>query len=169
MGKYNDLATSATKREYLPAGKHEVIVGGAEIKLGDEARPGWATKSVSFRLQNDEGVVFWDVELSPLTKKDGEENEGAIGMFMSSIENLGHDFGDVDSVDDFSREVEQFVMNGGGIGARVSINIVKRPSNRINPNTGSPYMNTTVYVNELLEEGTVDAPLAAAAPVADVY
>lgn len=153
MGKYNDLAAENRTRSYLGEGHHDVTIAGAELKLGDDARPSWATKSISFRFENDEGVMFWDCELEPLTRQDGTENEMSVTIGMGNLENMGLDFDTVDSATDYSRQVEQWVMNGGWIGAKVRINVIEKESTATNPNTGKPYVNRNVYVNELYEAG----------------
>ena len=164
MGKYNEALEESRNRKLLPAGKHDVVIEAAEIKLGEDARPSWATKSVSFRFANEEGSMFWDCELDPLTKSDGEENGMSVQIGMGNLENMGLDWGEVENIADYAREAEAFVMAGGPLGAKVKINVIeKQGAERPDDKGGGFYTNRNVYVNELLEAGAGDTSTSAEA------
>ena len=144
------------RQEYLPVGKATVSVRNVEIKVGDDARPAWANKSLSVMLGNDDGVTFLDIELDPLSNADGELNQVGLSIATTNLINLGCEFGDPQGVADFARQAEAFVMSGGMHGAEVEINITEKIRDKINPNTGNPYVNRRVYVNKLFTPGAGD-------------
>lgn len=167
MGKYNDLVAEggSTHRDYLSVGRHEVTIAGAEIKLGDDAKPTWATKSITFRFENEEGISFYDMELDPLTLPGGEENETGVRIATGNLLMMGAD-ADIDDAADLSREAEQFVMSGAALGAKVEINITEKPG-KGKKDDGTFFMNRYHYVNKLIEAGAGEATTAE--PVAEVF
>jgi hypothetical protein len=157
------MAKPQAKQPYLDAGKHTVQVKSVELKLGDEASPKWATKSVKLMLGNDEGVTFWDIELEPLTFVDGNENKVSREIQAQQLANLVDDEVADDSNANFVRAVENLVMSGQMLNSTIDISIVEKVSKNVNPNTGKPYLNRNIYVNRLVEKGAVGEGVAALA------
>ena len=161
MGKFNELAQKNKGGGYLGEGTYEATITGMNIKTGDDARPAWATKSIEFVFESDGDRAIWNCELEPLQLKDGSYNDRAISIAMNNIENMGHNWNDVDSKDDFVSGAEQFALSGSALGAVVEIKVTEKESASTNPHTGKPYVNRYVYVNKLIEPGVVQSSVAA--------
>lgn len=153
----------------LPDGTYEGVVLTAEVR--DGMKP-WVTAELSLKLQVDEGdhsgeVTFCDIELAPNTDKSGQPSKGKLGFVKGQLANLGYS-GKLSEV--------EFAANSF-LGARVAfrqkvdthLDENGNPDQwaRINPNTGEPYIDREVYINELLTPGmaAVGASQPAETPV----
>lgn len=152
MGIFDGIEVGK-KNDYLNAGEHVVTVRKIEVKTGDDARPAWATHSLSVMFGNDEGVTFGDVEIAPL-EYNGELSERSLTFCLEQLTNLGLEVGDPDSVQALINIVTDAVFNGTLLGNKVLINITEKASTKTNPHTGEPYKNRRVFINKFLERGT---------------
>lgn len=134
----------------LPAGEYEGVVAGAEVRSG--FRP-WVEQELSLRLTVDSGefngrTTFCDIELAPLTGRDGTISSGKVGYVKWQITDvLGYD----GVLSELGQHADQF------IGTRLSFEQKVTPAMKINPSTGKPYENREV---------TLKANLGKAAPQA---
>ena len=148
----------------LPEGEYEGVVLAAEV--GASVKP-WVTAELKLKLQVDEGersgtVTFADFELAPNTDRSGNPSPGKLGFLKGQLENLGY----TGKLKDLELNAQQFV------GARVKFrqkvddhltdNGEPDQYARMNPNTGKPYVDREVYINELLQPGFAQSPSAAA-------
>ena len=142
----------------LPAGEYEAVVVSAEVRKG--FRP-WVEQELSLRLTVDAGesngrTTFCDIELAPLTGRDGGISSGKVGYVKWQITDvLGYD----GVLSELSQHTEQF------IGTRVRFEQKVTLAAKINPSTGTPYENREVTLKANL--GKSAAPVAAAIDTSD--
>ena len=147
----------------LPDGEYNGVVLAAEVRPG--MKP-WVDAELSLKIQVDEGshegaVTFCDIELAPNTGKDGNPSRGKLGFVKEQLTNLGYT-GKLSGVEGNTNAF---------LGARVSfrqkvdthLDENGNPDQwaRMNPNTGAPYIDREVYINELLQAGFGATPAAA--------
>lgn len=124
----------------------------------------WMTAVLEVQFTTDEGRVTTQWELAPCQKKDGTINNGWMRYLKKNLRNLGYD---ADKGMKLSG-LESAVMSGFFHGTIADISIVDQPQEKINPHTGEPYVDRSVYVNELVEQGlAADAPVAVGAGASD--
>lgn len=139
----------------LPAGQYEGVVVSAEVR--DGFRP-WVEQELSLRLTVDAGAhsgstTFCDIEIAPLTTKDGTISEGKMNYVRWQITDvLGYD----GKLSELAQHASRF------IGARLAFEQKITLANKINPNTGAPYENREVTLKASLGAG--DPAAAAGVP-----
>jgi hypothetical protein len=127
----------------LPAGEYEGVVVGAEVRAG--FRP-WVEQELSLRLTVEGGefngrTTFADIELAPLTGRDGTISSGKVGYVKWQITDvLGYD----GVLSELAQHTDQF------IGTRLSFEQKVTPAMKINPSTGKPYENREVTLKTKL-------------------
>jgi hypothetical protein len=127
----------------LPAGEYEGVVASAEVRSG--FRP-WVEQELSLRLTVDTGefngrTTFCDIELAPLTGRDGQISQGKVGYVKWQITDvLGYD----GKLSELTGHTDQF------IGTRVSFEQKITLAMKINPSTGTPYENREVTLKAKL-------------------
>jgi hypothetical protein len=127
----------------LPAGEFTGTVVSAEVRSG--FRP-WVEQELSLRLQVDSGeftgrTTFCDIEIAPLTGRDGGISEGKLKYVKWQITDvLGYD-GALSALGDHAQTF---------IGSKVSFEQKITLAAKINPNTGTPYENREVTLKQLL-------------------
>ena len=142
----------------LPAGEYEGVVAGAEVRSG--FRP-WVEQELSLRLTVDTGefngrTTFCDIELAPLTGRDGQISSGKVGYVKWQITDvLGYD----GVLSELGQHASEF------IGTRVSFEQKITLAAKTNPATGTPYENREVTLKANL--GKSAAPVAAAIDTSD--
>lgn len=139
----------------LPAGDYEGVILAAEVRPG--MKP-WVDAELSLKIQVDEGdqsgkTTFCDIELAPNTGKDGQPNPKKLGFVKAQLANLGW----TGRLSEVEHNTNSF------LGARVAFrqkvdNHLEEDGTpdqyaRINPNSGQPYIDREVYLNELLQPG----------------
>lgn len=141
----------------LPAGEYTGAVVSAEVRKG--FRP-WVEQELSLRLTVDSGeatgrTTFCDIELAPLTGRDGGISEGKVRYVKWQITDvLGYD----GVLSELANHTEQFT------GMRVSFEQKVTPATKINPATGVPYENREVTLKAKLDSA---APAGAAPDLSD--
>lgn len=154
-------ATDAPGGGLLPAGSYEGVVQSAEVRSG--FRP-WVDQELSLRLTVDGGeytgrTTFADIELAPLTGRDGAISEGKLKYVKWQITDvLGYD----GPLSELSQHAARMV------GMRLSFEQKVTPSMKINPNTGAPYENREVTLKSMLGAAP-QAPTAASVPNMDDF
>lgn len=139
----------------LPAGHYEGVVVSAEVRKG--FRP-WVEQELSLRLTVDSGeyngrTTFADIELAPLTGRDGAINDGKVRYVKWQITDvLGYD----GVLSELAQHASQFA------GTRVSFEQKVTLAAKINPATGSPYENREVTLKARL--GQAEPQAAGVAP-----
>lgn len=139
----------------LPEGEYEGVILSAEV--GESMKP-WVDAELKIKLQVDEGehsgeVTFCDIELAPNTDKDGNPSKGKLGFVKGQLANLGWT-GKLSEVEfntnsflgarvKFRQKVDTHILEDGSFDKYA----------RINPNSGKPYVDREVYLNELLQPG----------------
>lgn len=142
----------------LPAGEYTGTVVNAEVRKG--FRP-WVEQELSLRLQVDAGefmgrTTFCDIELAPLTGREGGISEGKVKYVKWQITDvLGYD-GQLSALADHAHTF---------VGAKLSFEQKIRLAAKINPQTGTPYENREVTLKSFL--GKADP--AAAVNTQDFY
>lgn len=127
----------------LPAGEYEGVVAGAEVRSG--FRP-WVEQELSLRLTVDSGefngrTTFCDIELAPLTGRDGQISSGKVGYVKWQITDvLGYD----GVLSELGQHASEF------IGTRVSFEQKITLAAKVNPATGTPYENREVTLKAKL-------------------
>ena len=134
----------------LPAGNYEGVVVSAEVRKG--FRP-WVEQELSLRLQVDAGefngrTTFCDIELAPLTGRDGGISEGKVRYVKWQIT-------DVLGYDGVLSELSQHAH--GFAGTRVAFEQKVTPATKINPATGMPYENREVTLKTNLGQAAPSA------------
>jgi len=135
----------------LPAGEYEGVVVSGEVRSG--FRP-WVEQELSLRLQVDTGefagrTTFCDIELAPLTGRDGNISEGKVRYVKWQIT-------DVLGYDGVLSELSQHATSFSGLRVRFEQKVT--PAMKVNPATGKPYENREVTLREAL--GRSEAPLS---------
>lgn len=149
----------------LPAGDYEGVVVTAEVRAG--MKP-WVDAELSLKLQVDDGeksgsVTFCDIELAPLAGKDGNPNPKKLGFVKAQLANLGY----AGRLSDVEHQAHTF--QGARVAFRQKVDDHLEADGtpdqwaRMNPNTGKPYIDREVYINELLSPGFA-APAAPQQP-----
>ncbi|MCW2925319.1 MAG: hypothetical protein JWM98_2723 [Thermoleophilia bacterium] len=134
----------------LPAGEYEGVVVSAEVRSG--FRP-WVEQELSLRLQVDTGeasgrTTFCDIELAPLTGRDGGISEGKVRYVKWQITDvLGYD----GVLSELGQHAAAFA------GTRVSFEQKITLAAKVNPATGTPYENREVTLKQRLS-GAAPAP-----------
>lgn len=137
----------------LPAGNYEGAIVGAEVRAGFKP---WVERELSLRLTVDQGehagrTTFADVELAPLTGRDGQVSDGKMRYLKWQITDvLGYE----GKLSELDQHASQFV------GTRVSFEQKVTLAAKINPSTGTPYENREVTLKAKLG----DAPAGGGAP-----
>jgi hypothetical protein len=135
----------------LPAGQYEGVIQSAEVRSG--FRP-WVEQELSLRLQvkggeHDGRTTFCDIEIAPLTGRDGNISDGKVRYVKWQITDvLGYD----GTLSDLGQHA------GGFIGMKVSFEQKISLSPKVNPRTGQPYENREVTLREALGREEVVAP-----------
>ncbi|MCW2962624.1 MAG: hypothetical protein JWM25_1836 [Thermoleophilia bacterium] len=138
----------------LPAGEYEGVIVGAEVRSG--FRP-WVEQELSLRLSVDSGefngrTTFCDIELAPLTGRDGGISEGKVRYVKWQITDvLGYD----GVLSELAQHTGQFV------GTRIAFEQKISLAAKVNPATGTPYENREVTLKTNLGQA---APQTGAAP-----
>lgn len=148
----------------LPAGEYEGVVVSAEVRPSPVKT--WVTAELSLKLQVVDGphkdeVTFCDIELAPNTTKDGQPSKGKLGFVKGQLEGLGY----TGKLSQLEYSVNTFLGAKVAFKQKVDTHIDENGAvdqyGRINPNTGTPYVDREVYLNELLAAG----PMAQSAPM----
>lgn len=127
----------------LPAGTYEGIVANAEVRSG--FRP-WVEQELSLRLtvsggEFDGRTTFCDIEIAPLSGRDGGISEGKVKYVKWQITDvLGYE----GALSELGQAAGQFV------GTKVSFEQKVTLAAKINPNTGTPYENREVTLKASL-------------------
>ncbi|MCB0877408.1 MAG: hypothetical protein KDC46_00300 [Thermoleophilia bacterium] len=144
----------------LPAGEYTGTVVSAEVRSG--FRP-WVEQELSLRLQVDAGefqgrTTFCDIELAPLTGRDGQISDGKVRYVKWQITDvLGYD-GQLSALGDHAHSF---------VGTKVSFEQKIRLAAKVNPQTGKPYENREVTLRQNL--GKADPASMPAIPTQDFY
>lgn len=134
----------------LPAGTYEGVVQSAEVRKG--FRP-WVEQELSLRLhvtggEHDGRTTFCDIEIAPLSGRDGGISEGKVRYVKWQITDvLGYD----GALSELARHTEQF------IGTKVSFEQKVTLAAKVNPTTGKPYENREVTLKASLGKAEVAA------------
>lgn len=138
----------------LPAGEYEGVVVGAEVRSGFKP---WVERELSLRLTVEGGefngrTTFADIELAPLTGRDGNISDGKVRYVKWQITDvLGYE----GKLSELDRHAGQFV------GTRVSFEQKVSLAAKVNPSTGTPYENREVTLKTKLGMAEAGAPGAA--------
>jgi hypothetical protein len=144
-------AEEGAPRTLLPAGSYEGVVQSAEVRSG--FRP-WVEQELSLRLQVTGGefdgrTTFCDIEIAPLTGRDGNISDGKVRYVKWQITDvLGYD----GTLSELGNHAGTF------IGTKVSFEQKVSLSPKVNPRTGQPYENREVTLRESLGREAVVAP-----------
>lgn len=144
-------AEESGPRTLLPAGNYEGVIQSAEVRSG--FRP-WVEQELSLRLQvkggeSDGRTTFCDIEIAPLTGRDGNISDGKVRYVKWQITDvLGYD----GTLSDLGQHASRFV------GMKVSFEQKVSLSPKVNPRTGQPYENREVTLRESLGREEVVSP-----------
>lgn len=133
----------------LPAGDYTGTVTNVQYQVGDDTWKPWVDSAIEVQLTTADGKVTTQWELSPCVKKDGTINSGWMGILKKNLRNLGYE-GKLSALN-------AAVMGGQFHGTMADFSIVDTAQDKINEKTGEPYVDRTVYVNELVEAGLATA------------
>lgn len=142
---------SDAPRALLPAGSYEGVIQSAEVRAG--FRP-WVEQELSLRIQikggeHDGRTTFCDIELAPLTGRDGQISEGKMRYVKWQITDvLGYE-GPLSDLTSFAPNV---------IGLRIQFDQKVSLSPKLNPRTGKPYENREVTLRQALGRDEVVTP-----------
>jgi hypothetical protein len=150
-------ADDAAPKGLLPAGTYEGTITSAEVRKG--FRP-WVEQELSLRLtvtggEHDGRTTFCDIEIAPLTGRDGGISEGKVRYVKWQITDV---LGYTGALSEMAQHTANFV------GAKVRFEQKISLSPKVNPNTGKPYENREVTLREHLGQ----AP-ESEIPTADFY
>ena len=141
----------------LPAGNYEGVVQSAEVRKG--FRP-WVEQELSLRLavaggEHDGRTTFCDIEIAPLSGRDGGISEGKVRYVKWQITDvLGYE----GALSELGKNTDSF------IGTKVSFEQKVTLAAKVNPNTGKPYENREVTLKTNLGKAPV-----AEIPTTDFY
>ena len=139
----------------LEDGKYEGTVTAVAIR--DSVRS-WVDAELSVTLTTDDGSkAFADIEVSPLTTKDGQLSQGKIKFLKWQLQALGYN----GKLSELEYNLESL------FGARVTFEVKSEESTKLNPKTGRPYVNRQTVILDNISPGvgadtTPSAPAEAA-------
>lgn len=167
--EYEETEVGSGGGGLLPAGDHTGTVVAAEVR---ESRKPWVDAELSVKLQITEGehagkTTFADIELAPLTGKDGQLSKGKLKFVKWQLEALGYE-GKLSELEyhvpelygavvEFEQKVFTYLDISGN---PVPMN-GRQP--RINEQTGKPYIDREVTLKQNVMPGAT-APASASAP-----
>lgn len=142
----------------LPEGEYTGVVLSAEVRPG--MKP-WVDAELSLKLQvtepaeHAEKVTFCDIELAPNTDKEGNPSPGKLGFVKGQLEKLGY----TGKLSEVEYQVNTFLGATVKFRQKVDDHLDENGNPdqyaRINPNTGQPYIDREVYLNELVTPGAM--------------
>lgn len=140
----------------LPAGQYDGTIISAEVR--DGIKP-WVTAELSLKIQVNDGqphsgkATFCDIELAPNTDKSGQPSKGKLGFVKKQLAALGY----TGKLSEVEYNAQSFVGAQVNFTQKVDDHLDENGNPdqyaRINPNTGTPYIDREVYLNELLAPG----------------
>ena len=124
----------------LADGKYDGVVKGVKI---EPSKTPWIDMQLSVQLEAQQGgTTFANIELSPLTDKEGNISRGKLKFLKWQLQSLGY----TGKLSDLEYNLE------GLFGAGVTFE-VKTTEGRTNPKTGKPYMNREVVMLDNIHPG----------------
>ena len=144
-------ADDAAPKGLLPAGTYEGTITSAEVRKG--FRP-WVEQELSLRLavtggEHDGRTTFCDIEIAPLTGRDGGISEGKVRYVKWQITDV---LGYQGTLSDLHQTAPNFVGTKVRFEQKISL------SPKVNPNTGKPYENREVTLKQNMGMGAMPAP-----------
>lgn len=129
----------------LPAGTYQGSVSNIQLVTGDDVWKPWVNIALQVQLTTDEGKASTQIELDPLTGKDGTTSPGKLKFLKWQLRSLGYE-GSL-------KNLEAAIMNGIFHGNVVNFEVKETQSTQINEKTGQPFVNRDVVVTEFVEGG----------------
>ncbi len=102
---------------------------------------------------NEEGMAFFDIELSPLTDKEGNLSAGKVKFLKWQLDAMGFK----GSIEDLEFHLANLIDN------EVDFEVRSKVSAKINEKTGQPYINTDTVIKNFIGGQVVEK---SATPVA---
>lgn len=133
----------AGSREKLPDDTYEGVVVNATV---GESKVPWMDASLTVRLQTDDGFSeFVELEIAPLTNRDGELHQGKLKFLKWQLGVLGYG--------GRLSDLEESLLTL--LNTRVEFEVSSRNSDKINSKTGEPYVNRDVKLTKNLGKDAV--------------
>ena len=125
----------------LSDGEYDGVVKAVNIQPG---RKPWVDQQLSVTLEAQKGgVAFADIELAPLTDREGNLSKGKLKFLKWQLESLG-----------YQGKLSELEYNLEGLfGAGVKFKVETTIQDKVNPNTGKNYTNTDVVLVENIHPG----------------
>ncbi len=140
----------------LSDGEYDGVVKAVRIEPG---RKPWVETQLTIELEAQKGgVAFADIEVAPLTDKEGNLSKGKLKFLKWQLESLGYE-----------GKLSNLEYNLEGLfGAGVKFKVESTIQNKINPKTGKNYTNTDVVLVENIHPGIGAMSQGAVVPSAAV-
>jgi hypothetical protein len=123
----------------LPAGDYVGVV--TKVNLGESTKP-WVDTALHVELTTNDGATAeHEVEVAPLTGKDGEISPGKIKFLKWQLQALGYE----GKYSDLEYELDALY------GRYVDFQVKTSEGSKTNPHTGKPYINREVVLKNPAE------------------
>lgn len=150
-----ELSTGGAK---LPDGIYTGTVNSIKVEPSPDYMT-WCDYLVKGSVKNDQGMSFFEFELSPLRGKDGEPSLGKIKFVKWQLEALGYK----------GRIGEVEFHLGNLIGNEVEFEVKSTVSAKLNPKTNQPYINKETLIKNFIGGNLVEPSETQSAGETPVY
>lgn len=131
---------SGGRTKYFSEGPHVATVTAASVGKGKKP---WIDKGLHITLTGSNGEVAQvEIEVAPLTDKQGNASDGKMKFLKWQLTALGYD----GKLSNLEHSLDTIYGN------RVSFKLELVPGKKINPHTGKPYVNADIVLLEASEE-----------------
>lgn len=140
--QFENTAVGAAR---LPVGSYRGSVTGVKVVAGNDVWKPWIDVALQVTLTTDEGTTSTQIELAPLTSKDGSTSPGKLKFVKWQLSALGYE-GKL-------RDLEEAILRGDFHGNVIDFEVKEEVSTSINPKTNQPYVNRETLLKDFVERG----------------
>lgn len=144
----------------LEDGEYTGTVTAARVVKGEETWRPFHDVALEFTLDTGDGSIKYQLEIAPLTDKTGNISQGKVNFTSWQLSLLGWRGGDISEL--------EYQCHEAMVGQPVKFSITRTEQDKVNPKTGTPYVNTEVKILDQVRAADVAAAAQTDDPFGDI-